>query len=258
MRLNISRAARANVFVRPERLCSGGTVSRSPALGCLKTDPVRVQSPGRGVITILAGAVICLSTTVALAEGPLKFRDSQLEPIKWGELAGWTTDHLAAFATYGRAAKLCSNRDAANAKSFPAPCPASAARLLACSRRIPRWLALSSSRAFGRVSHASGQVRGLLTGYFEPIVAGSRFPTPRISRPALPPAARPEAAGYKPGSLALPQQRRGASVAATTERARATTTAPPSKPGARRAEAGDLLAQECVRPARYRSKARDA
>ena len=101
MRLNISRAARANVFVRPERLCSGGTVSRSPALGCLKTDPVRVQSPGRGVITILAGAVICLSTTVALAEGPLKFRDSQLEPIKWGELAGWTADdHLAAFATY--------------------------------------------------------------------------------------------------------------------------------------------------------------
>ena len=40
-------------------------------------------------------------TTAALAEGPLKFRDSQFEPIKWSELAGWTADdHLAAYTAY--------------------------------------------------------------------------------------------------------------------------------------------------------------
>jgi hypothetical protein len=36
-----------------------------------------------------------------LAEAPLKFPSSQLEPIKWSELAGWTADdHLAPFASY--------------------------------------------------------------------------------------------------------------------------------------------------------------
>ena len=45
--------------------------------------------------------MICFTTTGALAEGPLKFLSSQLEPIKWSELAGWTADdHLAAFAAY--------------------------------------------------------------------------------------------------------------------------------------------------------------
>jgi len=35
------------------------------------------------------------------AEEPLKLADSQLEPVKWTELAGWTADdHLAAFAAY--------------------------------------------------------------------------------------------------------------------------------------------------------------
>ena len=41
------------------------------------------------------------TTTAAFAEGPVKFAGSQLEPIKWSELAGWTADdHLAAFAAY--------------------------------------------------------------------------------------------------------------------------------------------------------------
>src|SRR5262245_30689453 len=42
-----------------------------------------------------------LHATAAFAQGPLKFPDSQFEPIKWAELAGWTADdHLAAFAAY--------------------------------------------------------------------------------------------------------------------------------------------------------------
>jgi 3D (Asp-Asp-Asp) domain-containing protein len=53
-----------------------------------------------GRATVLSGvAVICFATTAALAEGPLKFRDSQFEPVKWNEVAGWTADdHLAAYA----------------------------------------------------------------------------------------------------------------------------------------------------------------
>ncbi len=57
------------------------------------------QASGGVVVASLLGAIICFTATGALAEGPLKFASSQLEPIKWSELAGWTADdHLAAFA----------------------------------------------------------------------------------------------------------------------------------------------------------------
>ena len=86
MLLNISRAE---------------TVTQSRAFDRMQTGRVRTHVPGRGVITILVGAVIWFTTTPALAEGPLKFRDSQFEPIKWSELAGWMADdHLAAYAAY--------------------------------------------------------------------------------------------------------------------------------------------------------------
>jgi peptidoglycan lytic transglycosylase A len=51
-----------------------------------------------------------------------------------------------------------------------------------------------------------GEVEGLLTGYFEPIVAGSRFPSPEFHVPVY---RRPHdlvAAGYKPASVAFPNK----------------------------------------------------
>ena len=51
-----------------------------------------------------------------------------------------------------------------------------------------------------------GEAEGLLTGYFEPIVAGSRFPSPEFHVPLY---RRPRdlvAAGYKPGSDAFPNK----------------------------------------------------
>src|SRR5262245_32458229 len=71
-----------------------------PAFVCKKTDRARAQFLGRTVIS-LVGSMIWFTTTAALAEGPPKFAGSQLEPIKWSELAGWRADdHLAAFAAY--------------------------------------------------------------------------------------------------------------------------------------------------------------
>ena len=51
-----------------------------------------------------------------------------------------------------------------------------------------------------------GEAEGLLTGYFEPIVAGSRFPSPEFPVPLY---RRPRdlvAAGYKVGSTAFPNK----------------------------------------------------
>ena len=103
MRFNTSRTVRANVPEQStERLYrSGVTVSRSRACVCMLTGRVRGQALGRRVIASLVGTITCLTVTTAFAEGPLKFPDSQFEPIKWAELAGWTADdHLAAFAAY--------------------------------------------------------------------------------------------------------------------------------------------------------------
>ena len=51
-----------------------------------------------------------------------------------------------------------------------------------------------------------GEGEGLLTGYFEPVVAGSRFPSPEFHVPLY---RRPKdliAAGYKPASVAFPNK----------------------------------------------------
>src|SRR5262245_65625783 len=71
-----------------------------PAFACKKADRARPQFLGRTVIS-LVGPMIWFTTTAALAEGRPKFVGSQLEPIKWSELAGRTADDRRnAFATY--------------------------------------------------------------------------------------------------------------------------------------------------------------
>src|SRR3981189_2681278 len=53
------------------------------------------------IVASLVGAMLCSPASAGSAEEPLKVAGSQLEPIKWTELAGWSADdHLAAFAAY--------------------------------------------------------------------------------------------------------------------------------------------------------------
>ena len=53
------------------------------------------------VVATLFGAILSLTANAAWADEPLKLPDSQLEPVKWTQVAGWTADdHLAAFAAY--------------------------------------------------------------------------------------------------------------------------------------------------------------
>ena len=71
------------------------------AITCVKTNCGGVQPLGRGVVASLFGAILSLTANAASADEPLKLPDSQLEPVKWTQVAGWTTDdHLAAFAAY--------------------------------------------------------------------------------------------------------------------------------------------------------------
>jgi membrane-bound lytic murein transglycosylase A len=170
---------------------------------------VRTHVPGRGVITLLVGVVIWFTTSPARAEEPLKFRDSQFEPIKWSELSGWTADdHLAAYAAYQTSCQALLKSRRSDGREGLSGALSSVCRKAAVLQPQDTKIA----RAFfeqnfqpvriGRL----GEAEGLLTGYFEPVVAGSRFPIPEFSVPLYRRPRDLEAAGYKPGSLAFPNK----------------------------------------------------
>ena len=175
----------------------------------MQTSREFAQGSGGVVVASLLGAIICFTTTGALAEEPLKFPRGHLEPIKWSELAGWTADdHLAAFAAYQTS---CQARLKIRRRDERGELSAALSNVCRKAANLQPQ-DTETARAFfeqnfqplriGRL----GEAKGLLTGYFEPIVAGSRFPTAEFHVPLY---RRPRdlvAAGYKPGSVAFPNK----------------------------------------------------
>jgi membrane-bound lytic murein transglycosylase A len=173
------------------------------------TDRGFPQVLGRGVVAGLVVAIMCFSAGAASPEGPLKLTGSQLEPVKWSELAGWTADdHLAAFAAYQAGCRVLRKTPRTDDSR-----QIHGALGNVCRKAIAlRPHDAPTARAFFEQNFQPvriarlGEVEGLLTGYFEPIVAGSRFPNPEFPVPLY---RRPRdliAAGYKPGSTAFPNK----------------------------------------------------
>jgi membrane-bound lytic murein transglycosylase A len=175
----------------------------------MECDRASAQALGRGVVAGLVGAIIFFTAHAASAEGPLKFAGSQLEPVRWTDLAGWSADdHLAAFAAYqaGCQAARKMRRTDDHGQIFEA-------LWNICRNAVslqPRDAA--TARAFFeqnfrpvRISRL-GEAEGLVTGYFEPVVAGSRFPSPEFHVPLYRRPPDLVAAGYKSGSLAFPNK----------------------------------------------------
>ena len=82
-----------------------GAIPIRDAIACLRIYCGFAQAPVRGVVAGLFDAIIYFTASSApaqeSAQEPLKLAGSQLEPVKWTELAGWRADdHLAAFAAY--------------------------------------------------------------------------------------------------------------------------------------------------------------
>ena len=140
---------------------------------------------------------------------PFKLADSQLEPVKWTDVEGWAADdQLAAFAAYQTSCqpflKIKRPRDDR---------PIYSALWEACRRAAAlRPASAEDARAFFeanfrpvRISRL-GEAQGFLTGYFEPIVQGSRFPNPEFHVPLY---RRPRdlvANGHKQGADNFPNK----------------------------------------------------
>jgi membrane-bound lytic murein transglycosylase A len=117
---------------------------------------------------------------------PLKIPDSQLEPVKWSELDGWASDdHGAAFAAFQASCEVFNRQ-----RQLSDPRAVATALKDVC-KRMPRTGTLKGDKAraffeenFRPVRIAKlGESSGLLTGYYEPIVDGSRMPNPQFHVP---------------------------------------------------------------------------
>jgi membrane-bound lytic murein transglycosylase A len=119
--------------------------------------------------------------------GPIRIPNTQLEPLAWNDLDGWgSDDEAAAFAAFVTSCRPI----ARNTTPSPDTTPMYLALQSVCRRALATpSLDRDGARAFFednfrpvRISKL-GESTGLLTGYYEPIVAGSRFPTQDFSVP---------------------------------------------------------------------------
>jgi membrane-bound lytic murein transglycosylase A len=154
---------------------------------------VRGISVGRSSVGRIAAATMWLIGAAVLDQvrgettvDPLKIPDSQLEPIQWSQLEGWAKDdHGAAFAAFQASCEVFNRqRQLTDARAV-------ATALKDICKRVPRTGTLKGDKAraffeenFRPVRIAKlGESSGLLTGYYEPIVDGSRMPNPQFHVP---------------------------------------------------------------------------
>jgi membrane-bound lytic murein transglycosylase A len=136
-------------------------------------------------VACLAGACQPGSAGAAGATDPIKIAESQLEPVQWSDLQGWAADdHLAAFGAYRTSCQALKSKQASEERTIE-----SALRDVCRRASVLRPQTDEAARAFFeenflpvRIARV-GEADGLLTGYYEPIVQGSRFPNPEFHFP---------------------------------------------------------------------------
>ncbi|TAK46766.1 MAG: lytic transglycosylase [Xanthobacteraceae bacterium] len=135
--------------------------------------------------------------------------DSQFEPVAWADLPGWPgDDHKAAFAAFVASCRSigasASNEPDAKAlgHSLRAPCLAARAvhggDLAARAFFETHFVALRIARL--------GEAAGFVTGYYEPILEGSRSPSEAFPVPVYRRPANLFVRGYRQSSAGLPNK----------------------------------------------------
>jgi membrane-bound lytic murein transglycosylase A len=138
----------------------------------------------------LAALALCLFSIGKAAAGeaqePLKIKDAQLEPTSWSALEGWNVDdHVASFAAF---MKSCGPFLAAREPHPDRPIQVALWHICRKAERL-RPQSAEEAQAFFEENFTPvaiarlGETTGLLTGYYEPVVDGSRFPSPEFHVP---------------------------------------------------------------------------
>ena len=129
--------------------------------------------------------------------GPIRFPDTRSSRSRWTELDGWAADdHAAAFATFLTSCRALIAPAPRRARDTR-PIYAALWRGLPQARARRRQLAGDAAQTFFEENFGPsaiaqlGDTDGFLTGYYEPVVEGSRVPTDEFKVAAVRPAARP-------------------------------------------------------------------
>jgi membrane-bound lytic murein transglycosylase A len=124
------------------------------------------------------------------ATTPIKFPNAQIEPLTWSAIEGWAgDDHAIAFSAFLKSCRAILN----GSKAMRAAKPVYGALYEICQRADAACangpLDAASARTFFeqnfrpvRIS-APGENAGFLTGYYEPVVEGARYPSYDYSVP---------------------------------------------------------------------------
>jgi membrane-bound lytic murein transglycosylase A len=126
------------------------------------------------------------SASAAEDADPLKLADTQLEPVRWGDLESWAADdHLAALATFQRSCKVLHKaRHAADEGAIQSALREVCRRAISTRPSNSEFARSFFEENFRPVRIARlGEAEGFLTGYYEPVVQGSRFPNPEFYIP---------------------------------------------------------------------------
>ena len=140
------------------------------------------------VIAVLAGLCVVAGGAFAQTSGPIQFPDTQYEPVDWSAMDGWANDdHAAAFAAFLGSCRTLDSKRRISARELTAMSIALREICEQAREAIP--LDEDGARKFFE-DHFSpvrinklGDTDGFLTGYYEPIIAGSRVPTGNFTAP---------------------------------------------------------------------------
>jgi membrane-bound lytic murein transglycosylase A len=128
-------------------------------------------------------------TSVAYGETAelLKFPNAQYEPVEWANLDGWAgDDHAAAFATFLDSCRALQGKRRPSQEMMEIT---AALKELCVHAQAAVPLDENGSRKFFEDNFRPlqisklGETEGFLTGYYEPIIDGSRVPTGEFTAP---------------------------------------------------------------------------
>ncbi|HWM47626.1 MAG TPA: MltA domain-containing protein [Xanthobacteraceae bacterium] len=139
--------------------------------------------------------------------GPITIPDSQIEPIAWSDVDQWPQDnHGEAFDVFRTSCRAVLSQERAGNDARPILPPLAAVCRRALAMKTPT---AGEARAFFESNFRPvrivklGDQAGFLTGYYEPVVEGSRFPTPVFKVPVyrrpddlIPPAGYVKGQGF--------------------------------------------------------------
>ena len=133
-----------------------------------------------------AALIVCIGAAHAQpAPGPLRLPDTALEPLDFSDLDGWAADdHAQTFVAFRASCGPLVRSRAADERPVAAALAHVCRRALALSRvdeAKAREFFETNFRPL-RISRL-GETQGFVTGYYEPIVEGSRFPTREFTVP---------------------------------------------------------------------------